>query len=320
VPITTVTQTHAPPVSAPDEIKGGTGVMKAFAECPFKAFVRYRLGLTVPDLPSLGLDVVVRGIMVHAVLEAIWKELRTQTALLRLSDSERFGLVERHVSEVLANFPVPEGVYLGGVLLEVEAKRLVRIALQWLKLEAKRSPFVVTGLEEALSIELGGLRLEVRLDRIDETAVGTALVIDYKTGHTDVGQWFGKRIQAPQLPLYCVALAPQAKGVLYGVAKAGKPQLKGTVAEGVGVMEDSKDSRSISEASDWPALVQTWQTTLTQSAADFMAGLATVDPLEGARTCERCAYSAVCRIQARVQAHVQDQTQGDALSEAEGLA
>lgn len=296
-------QTHALAVAEPAKIKGGTGVMKTFAECPFKAFVRYRLGLDAPATPSLGLDAMLRGVLVHAVLEAVWESLGTQSALLSLSGEAQTTLVKQKVTDVLNVFTAPEGLYLGHLLLSVEAKRLHRTTQQWLKLEAKRAPFRVAGIEKALMIELSGLRLNVRLDRMDETGAGDLLVIDYKTGHTDIGHWFGKRIQAPQLPLYAMALSPQALGVLYGIVKASKPQIKGTVAESVTVMQESRDSRSITPSPDWPAVVKTWQKTLEKSAADFVGGLAAVDPIEGTRTCERCAYAGVCRIQARVSAH-----------------
>lgn len=305
-------QTHALPIStvttSADHIKGGTGILKTFAECPFKAFVRYRLGIAPPVTPSLGLDAVMRGILVHAVLESIWRELCTQSALLALSVEARHALVQTHCARVLAEFAVPAGLYLAQVLLAVESQRLQRIVLQWLALEEKRAPFRVKSVEQALTINLAGLQFEIRLDRIDETPKGELLVIDYKTGQTDVGQWFGRRVQAPQLPLYCTALdsatsdgTQGAKGVFYGIVKAGKPQFKGTVAEGVAVMQDNKDSRSITENPQWPDLVSAWGETLTHSAADFAAGAAQIDPIEGTRTCERCDYAAVCRIHERVQ-------------------
>lgn len=307
LPLAHIAQTHAVPVADPANVRGGTGVMKTFAECPFKAFVRYRLGLDAPSVPSLGLDVVLRGVLVHAVLEAVWQRLGAQSALLSLSAEAQSALVKEKVASVLEAFTAPEGLYLGHLLLTVEAKRLQRTTRNWLQMEAKRAPFRIAGIEKALMIELSGLRLNVRLDRMDETEAGDVLVIDYKTGHTDIGHWFGKRIQAPQLPLYCVALSPQARGVLYGVVKASKPQIKGAVAEAVTVMQESKDSRSISQSPDWPAVVKTWQKTLEKSAADFVGGLAAVDPIDGTRTCERCAYASVCRIQERASACAEGQ-------------
>ena len=71
-------------------------------------------------------------------------------------------------------------------------------------------------------ISLSGIKLILRIDRIDEIPGKGLLLIDYKTGRdAKTTDWFGENIHGPQLPLY--ALAKPAIGLAYGHLVIGKP-------------------------------------------------------------------------------------------------
>ncbi|MEJ2682165.1 MAG: PD-(D/E)XK nuclease family protein, partial [Gammaproteobacteria bacterium] len=294
-------ETHAPVIGDRTRVRGGTQLLKTFAECPFKAFVRYRLGLNLPSVPGLGLGPLERGVLVHGVLESIWKTLGDQEALLRLAPDALEQLVTEHVQRTVQAMTLPPGLFLGEALLANEEHRLRRVIMAWLSYDKQREPFRVVSVEASMEMELAGMPLSLRVDRVDETPDGAWLVMDYKTGAVDVGQWFGKRLQAPQLPLYGVALLPKTRGLLFAVVKVDKPVVRGLVAEGVAVMHDAAKARGIRPESDWTQRTALWRQTLTQSAEEYLAGLAVVDPIEGAKTCERCGFQTLCRIQERVQ-------------------
>ena len=59
---------------------------------------------------------------------------------------------------------------------------------EWLALERQRAPFEVLAVEEARSVEIGGVRLELRLDRADRLDGGGDLLLDYKTGKAQTGE------------------------------------------------------------------------------------------------------------------------------------
>ena len=75
---------------------------------------------------------------------------------------------------------------------------------EWLALEKKRPPFQVIEQETERSLELSGLRLRLKIDRIDQLEDGGQLLIDYKTGMTSIQDWLTERLRQPQLPLYAL--------------------------------------------------------------------------------------------------------------------
>ena len=110
---------------------------------------------------------------------------------------------------------------LSGRFAAIEKRRLARLAKEWLDLERTRGDFSVFAIEDKRSIEVGGLRLSGRLDRVDETAGGERIVIDYKTGSPKVGEWLGARPDDPQLPLYLTAVEPTARAIAFAQVRAG---------------------------------------------------------------------------------------------------
>ncbi|MGH8458650.1 MAG: hypothetical protein ACRESV_04815, partial [Nevskiales bacterium] len=77
-----------PPVRDPiaEGIFGGTRIFKDYVEAPFFAFCKYRLGIKpLPQAPA-GIPPAAQGNIVHAVLEQVWRELRTQQALKDIAD------------------------------------------------------------------------------------------------------------------------------------------------------------------------------------------------------------------------------------------
>jgi probable DNA repair protein len=206
-PVTWVLDDCAPPVASGEELPGGVGILTAQSKCPLMAFMDFRLGA------RNGLEEVEEGVprhhlgtLVHWVLEHFWRAQRTQTQLLALSDAERetlvADLVQQGLAELAERYPV--------TLLKLEQHRLTRLVLDWLALEAKRSPFEVVAFEKAYPIELAGMRLQIKVDRVDALA-GTApeqrhLLLDYKTGKASANDLWQWPIKAPQLAAYLYAV------------------------------------------------------------------------------------------------------------------
>ena len=111
---------------------------------------------------------------------------------------------------------------------KLEIERNVRVIHDWLlAVELKRTDFKVIHNEEDVEINLSGIKLTLRIDRIDEIPGKGLLLIDYKTGRdAKTTDWFGERIRGPQLPLYTLANPPV--GLAYGDLVIGKPEFKGT--------------------------------------------------------------------------------------------
>ena len=89
----------------PGEVLGGSSVLTAQSQCPFKAFATARLGVQDWEPAEAGLTASERGLLLHEVLHSIWAGppagIRTYQELLDLTNLESF--VELHVRRALQN-------------------------------------------------------------------------------------------------------------------------------------------------------------------------------------------------------------------------
>ncbi|HET6655607.1 MAG TPA: PD-(D/E)XK nuclease family protein, partial [Gammaproteobacteria bacterium] len=185
----TLTDDRAPSLAAGADIHGGTGLLKDQAACPFKAFARRRLRAQAPASPAPGLDAAVRGQLTHAALEAFWQAIGDQATLAAMDSSARAAAIERAVDAALAEEAKHRPATLSPRLRELERARLCALLEQWMELELARSPFDVVAREHKAELELAGIPLQFRIDRIDELDGGGEAVIDYKTGRIGGGVW-----------------------------------------------------------------------------------------------------------------------------------
>jgi exodeoxyribonuclease-5 len=127
---------------------------------------------------------------------------------------------------------------------QLESKRLQRLCSQWLTVEQwnpetgeGRADFKVIACEEKHTVDLGHLRINLVIDRIDELVEdGRRIVLDYKTGAADAASWSQERLTEPQLPLYAsIVLAkpdqPAVAAVAFAKVRLGECQFKGVAAE-----------------------------------------------------------------------------------------
>jgi len=171
-----------------------------------------------------------------------------------------------------------------------------------LDLDRARPPFTVVAREAPFPLELGDLRLEVRIDRVDQLASGAHAVIDYKTSREVVlRHWAGERPEAPQLPAYVLAFGAQrVAAVAFGAVRAGDTRYIGltqdpAVFPALGVPGATRGS--VAEFADWESMLETWQARLAALVDEFRTGEATLarDP---PTACRYCHLHALCRIDA----------------------
>jgi exodeoxyribonuclease-5 len=248
----------APPLADGEKVSGGSGLLKAQAICPAWAFYRYRLGAKKLETPTEGLDASRRGTMVHSMLEAFWKSVRDSSALQAMTGEQLQTAIAHAVEVALRVFETGMGEPLAQTFRQLEAHRLHRLCLQWLAIERPnpetmegRADFKVVACEEKHTVDLGHLRINLVIDRIDElTHDGRRVVLDYKTGSkVDAASWHKERLTEPQLPLYAaIVLAnsdqPPVAAVAFAKVRLGECKFAGVAAEsgllpGVGGMSPS---------------------------------------------------------------------------------
>jgi probable DNA repair protein len=294
-----------PPLAPGTYQRGGTLVFERQANCPFRAFAEFRLDARKLEEPVLGLSPQERGKVLHAALENIWRELRTSAALAACSFAERAALVRAAVRAALDAQVRGRGTEEMPRLRALEQQRLERLLAAWLDVDAGRKvPFEVVASERGRRVTVGGLEVDIRVDRIDRLEDGRHVIIDYKSGKPSPSGWEGERPDAPQLPLYASETGSVA-AVLFAQLAAGDPRFKG-VQESAGIPGAEEYSRSAD--SGLAAHIGEWRRIIERLAADFAAGNAAVDPKD---VCEDCHLAALCRSSER-EARVLDDACGEA--------
>lgn len=291
------------PALADDTVTGaGTALIKDQAACPFRAFARHRLHATVPETPHVGLDAAERGTLVHRVLAKVWTQLRTSDALAAISGADLDALLADAADAAMERIRRERPTTLSGRFADIEKRRLIGLARAWLEQDRRRGAFAVVAVEDKRGMAIGGLTLNARLDRVDETADGRRIVIDYKTGKATVGAMLGERPDEPQLPLYLLTAESGAAAVAFAQVRTGDMGYVG-LARDADLLPGIKawaESRYRDRYPAWPDVVAAWQADLERIAGQFAAGVAAVDPKRHPDTCRLCDQQPFCRIRERI--------------------
>jgi ATP-dependent helicase/nuclease subunit B len=294
---------HSAPQLEPEAragITGGSRVLEDQSHCPYRAFARHRLHLAAPAEFHAALPAGARGALLHASLYALWGELASLAHLQAMDGPAQEHAVARAVDAGLSSVPASTRRGISASYWRLERQRLVALLNEWLSVEGQRSDFTVAAREEAFELELNGLPLRLRVDRIDELPDGSRVIIDYKSGSSSVQDWLGDRPAKPQLLLYAIAAPELVAGLAFArVAprKCGFVGL-GRVAAAEGMRTDiprAVEGRMV--AGDWPSLNACWRENLGRLAQAFVAGEAQVDP-QSASSCDHCGLQSLCRIDA----------------------
>ncbi len=275
-------------------ISSGYALLKDQVDCPFRAFARHRLNSQRTPVAEIDFDNLDRGNLIHKALELFWDKTRNRKNLLNLSH----GILEKRIEEC-----VEEALKLCSQRTtgqtqfnKLEIERNVRLIHDWLlNIERERPDFQVLHNEEDVSINLCGIKLSLRIDRIDEIPGKGLLLIDYKTGReAKPAEWFAEKIRAPQLPLYATAQPPV--GLAYGHLTLGKPEFKGTADLPLGKLKNY-DFAKDTGCSTWKELLSYWKNNLNRVADEFLQGNNQVLPVNKGEPCLHCEFNSLCRIQ-----------------------
>jgi ATP-dependent helicase/nuclease subunit B len=220
--------TAARPVSA-------SGLAR-YASCGFQYLMQdvLRVEPLVEPEERLGLNALEKGLLFHEVAEHFLREARDSGRLPVRDDEEtRTRLLDRARAEVehlVAGTPPRHRL-----VWEMHWRSFEDLLLRWLAREAKNAGsgrpahfevgFGMRGartnerhLQEPLAIDLGEgrvLRVQGKIDRIDERADGALMLRDYKTGRAprDDNQVFkgGRQLQIPFYVLAAARIFPEAK-------------------------------------------------------------------------------------------------------------
>ncbi len=302
-----------------DRVAGGSEVLKRQAACGFQSFAARRLRAVALDDEAWGLDAGARATLLHRALEQLWStqpvwdgepRLHTRDDLVRAIGA---GTIEPMLKAAIARgfsraMHEAEGDSWLAEYILLEQGRLYTRLRRWLAVERDRADFRVVALEKKLEgVAVGPLRLNLRLDRADETGEtgSRTLLLDYKTAeNVNINLWSGSRPDEPQLPIYALfgGIADVA-GVAFAQirAGAGKTRLHALAEDpdellGTGGprKDDAPDKRLLT-----PEIRAEWAASLLALAGAFARGEAPVNPKHGGLTCRLCGLHGLCRVRSQ---------------------
>lgn len=219
-----------PRVAPPGRV--GVTALADYLQCPFRFYLKHALRLNPVEPDKAELDAFDFGILCHAALEAMGRDLRLRdctdpsvlrdflTATLERTVRARYGRA----------LTLP-------LLVQVESARQRLARAAEVQAEQRAQGWIIVETETPIALTIGGLEIRGRIDRIERHAeTGAWRVLDYKTSdqprsplaahcrraHTAAESappyarfdWQGEpRVWTGlQLPLYLEAVAPTATG------------------------------------------------------------------------------------------------------------
>ena len=292
-------------ISTTEKLKGGISLISNQLECPFKAFAIHRL--KAHDLPELTFGIPKKdiGTMLHLVLEHFWKSMKTQLAIASTAPDKLTRIIEVS-SEVGIKYLRKKHSHLvqpNYALLEKQ--RLSKLIRKWLEQENLRSIFEVVEQEYRVQWQYADLKLNFKIDRIDQTEDGFVLV-DHKSGLRKSEISDKLRPSDPQLMLYADALRQEDKfkpvnALLYAQVNIDSPSYHGVSLNNETFPKTAQsDHKRISNNYSWDELKQHWQKVLSNIAQEFLDGYVAVDP-KTKNSCQYCHLGSFCRIKEQQQ-------------------
>jgi probable DNA repair protein len=262
------------PPPGSDLLPGGTGLLKAQSENPFNAFAQYRLKAVQPPEPVNGFSAIDKGHILHNSMSSIWRQLVNQQQLLATPAPDLIDLIKQSVQEQVYQIYKKKPLHLNRTLCEIEIDRQIELIRLWLEQEKQRPPFTVIATEESRTISLDGVNFKVRIDRVDQLEDGSLLILDYKTGKTDILSWMGERPREPQLPLYAISYDQHVCGIAFIQISIHDQIIKGysSIAD---LFKPTK-SRNRLPAS-WEEALEEWQTTISALIKQIKTGDCRID-------------------------------------------
>ena len=289
------------------EQRGGAMLLGAQARCPFAAVATYRLQARPLQEPQHAPDAAQSGSLVHELLQRVWQVLGDSDTLARHDTDSLRQLVAPLATATLDD----QGrrrpdLYTPG-FRAIEAERLTGLIIDWLDTERGRAQaFSIEALEQDRTVELAGLRLHTRADRVDRLRDGGLAIIDYKTGRNVSNEgWFDERLSEPQLPLYCLADPGEVRAALLARVRADE---RGCGFVGTSRDEDFAPGVEAAYRQDdepgWSALLQQWQQALQELADEVSSGRA--DPTPSIQACRYCSLGPLCRVREMLEGNDSD--------------
>ena len=251
-----------PHVTVDEEVRGGAYTVQRQASEPFSAFVYGRLGVTRPDAVETGIAPSLRGNIIHNALHTLFAERPTQADIKNWDATDLDQRLGSAIDSELANH-MRHADETHTRLFGLERTRLFRLLRSFVAEEIERPEYAVLEVEKSIDFEAFGVRLGLRVDRIDRLADGSLLIIDYKTGRPrNLLNKDGDPVDL-QLVVYAEAIEEAVGGLALINIDSRSIIYKGT---GGSVHWDA------ARQDQWPQRLAAWRDEVQQALREIAAG------------------------------------------------
>ena len=269
-----VIRDDAPPIQG-KQIFGGSYTLDMQSKCPFRAFFEGRLGALAPEKIIVGLSPMQRGIAIHRAMELLFDQKPSQSELENWTKNEREVKVASSVEQALGTVFGKTRTILKN-MFDSEYRRMEMILNKFIEAELKRSSFEVSAIEAKIFFEIGGLKIDFKIDRLDILGADNnnieVVIIDYKTGtgsSPSPSNWFKGEPRDIQLPLYALAVKGDVGGVVVARLTPDKARYSGYWQP-----KDAFPGRlqKLPEKTTWNTQLSVWQTQIEQLVQEYAQG------------------------------------------------
>lgn len=209
---TFVASDPVPPVLEVESITGGASTINHQMHEPFSAFCYARLAVRPLAGIASGLAASLRGSLIHDALRNLYSERPSRPAIASWDEEQRRERIDAALRPVFGNHERYADPVLRE-LLQIERQRDASLLHAVVELDVAREPFGILDVEAALEAVVEGIRLSLRVDRIDRLDDGGLVILDYKTGSRKA---FRSRDGLPndmQLVVYALAVSGPVAGL-----------------------------------------------------------------------------------------------------------
>jgi probable DNA repair protein len=258
VPIRPIARDRVPGVAAGERVLGGAATLQYQLTEPFSAFVRGRLGVRLLPTFGPGLTAQFRGSLVHDVLRYLYAELPDSVEIGTWRGDRLDEKAEAAVARTFAAFS-PHADRLLKKLLQLEERRTAALARKVVALDRDRESFSTQAVESPVEAVIEGVRLLLRVDRIDRLPNGDLLIWDYKTGRSRKLLDRDGNPSDYQLVVYSCAMDGRIAGIgLYNIDS----RAVGIDTAGIGTMSPP----------EWDEALARWQLRAREAARELAGG------------------------------------------------
>lgn len=257
----------APAVQRDELVAGGAYTIQRQVSDPFSAFAHGRLRVAELESVAMGLSPALRGSLIHKALHALFAEKPSQDEIRQWRGDGLQERVSRAADTALKRYLRHADPVLRQ-LLALERARLLDLLESFIAEESKRPAFRIDNVEHEIEYQQFGVRLKLRIDRIDRLFDESLLIADYKTG---VAKNLLNRHGDPldlQLVVYACALDESVGGLVLINIDSRSIAYKGS---GGSVAWDAK------RAGQWPERLAAWKEKVAMAMQQIAAGDARIN-------------------------------------------